>query len=122
FTVSLPVQAPAPADTIEAAPEPPAVPRRVLVGDDNVDAADTLAMLPGDFGHEVQTAYDGQAALDAGETFAPDTVLLDIGMPHLNGYDAARLMRHRPWGAAALIVATTGWGQPRDVQRAREAG
>ena len=72
--------------------------RRILVVDDNRDAADSLAMLLQIMGHEVRTAYDGLEAVEAAEAFRPDVVLLDIGMPKLNGYEACRRIREQPWG------------------------
>jgi CheY-like chemotaxis protein len=67
-------------------------------------------------------AHDGLAALDAASAFEPDVVLLDIGLPQLDGYDTARRMRQQPWGQAALLVAVTGWGQESDLERSRDAG
>jgi PAS domain S-box-containing protein len=96
--------------------------RRILVVDDNVDAAESLAALLRLTGHEVWTAYDGPAALDAARTRRPDTVLLDIGLPGLSGYDVARRLRTEPGLEQALLVAVTGWGQDEDRRRAREAG
>ena len=95
--------------------------RRVLVVDDNADAADSLAMLLQVHGDEVRVAYDGEEALFAEQEFKPDVLLLDIGMPKLSGYDVARRVRDAR-GPEVLIVAITGWGQDEDRQRAREAG
>ena len=95
--------------------------RRILVVDDNADAADSLAMLFQARGDDVRTAYDGVEALEAEADFRPDTILLDIGMPRLSGYDVARRVRDLR-GAAVLIVAITGWGQEQDRKRARDAG
>ena len=95
--------------------------RRVLVVDDNADAADSLAMLLQVRGEEVRVAYDGEEALAAEEGFEPHVVLLDIGMPKLSGYEVARRIRDRR-GPEVLIVAITGWGQEEDKLRAREAG
>jgi DNA-binding response OmpR family regulator len=95
--------------------------RRILVVDDNADAADSLAMLLQVRGDEVRIAYDGEEALDAEAKFTPEVVLLDIGMPKLSGYEVARRIRDRR-GIAVLIIAITGWGQEEDRQRAREAG
>ena len=95
--------------------------RRVLVVDDNADAADSLAMLLQVHGDEVRVAYDGEEALFAEQEFKPDVQLLDIGMPKLSGYDVARRVRDAR-GPEVLIVAITGWGQDEDRQRAREAG
>ena len=95
--------------------------RRVLVVDDNVDAADSLAMLLQVRGDEVRIAYDGEEALVAELDFRPEVVLLDIGMPKLSGYEVARRIRDAR-GPAVLIVAITGWGQDEDRQRAHDAG
>ena len=95
--------------------------RRVLVVDDNADAADSLAMLLQVRGDEVRVAYDGEEALFAEQEFKPDILLLDIGMPKLSGYDVARRVRDSR-GPGVLIVAITGWGQEDDRARAREAG
>lgn len=98
------------------------VPRRVLIADDNEDAAKSLSTLLEMMGHEARVAYDGLAAVEAAEHFRPEIVLLDIGMPKLDGYGAARRIAARPWASATLLVALTGWGQAADRQRAREAG
>jgi len=95
--------------------------RRVLVVDDNADAAESLAMLLEVNGDSVRVAYDGEGALAAEGDFHPDVILLDIGMPKLSGYDVARRIR-RARGSKVLIVAITGWGQEDDRRRAREAG
>jgi DNA-binding response OmpR family regulator len=95
--------------------------RRVLVVDDNQDAADSLAMLLAAYGDEVSTAYDGEQAVELDERHRPDIVLLDIGLPKMSGYDVARDIRRRR-GPGVLIVAITGWGQEEDRQRSREAG
>ncbi len=95
--------------------------RRILVVDDNADAADSLGMLLEVRGDNVRIAYDGLEALDAEADFRPEVVLLDIGMPKLSGYDVARRIREAR-GNAVLIVAITGWGQEDDRQRARDAG
>jgi PAS domain S-box-containing protein len=95
---------------------------RILVVDDNRDAAESLAMMLKLWGHETSTAFDGLAAQDAAEAFRPDVILLDIGMPVLNGYDACRRLRTRDWARQVAIVALTGWGQEDDRQRSREAG
>jgi PAS domain S-box-containing protein len=95
---------------------------RVLVVDDNRDAAESLALLLRLRGHEVRQAHDGFEALAAATAFHPDAVLLDIGLPGLNGYDVARRMRQEQWSRRALLIAVTGWGQEGDKQRSREAG
>ena len=100
----------------------PASVRRVLVVDDNQDAADSLAQLLELLGHDVRTAHDGEAGIAAAEAFLPDVVLLDIGMPKLNGYDACRRIRDQAWGSGMTLVAMTGWGQEEDKRRSLEAG
>jgi PAS domain S-box-containing protein len=123
FEIVLPFEAarviPPPA---EESGEVAGVARRVLVTDDNEDAAESLARMLRMMGHEVRIASDGEHCIAACEEFRPDVVLLDIGMPKMNGYDAARIIRSRPWGTDVLIVALTGWGQEEDRRRAREAG
>ncbi len=96
--------------------------RRILVVDDNRDAAMSLAMILRIMGNVTRTAHDGLEALEAAATFLPDLVLLDIGMPRLNGYDTARRMREQTWGKGVTLVALTGWGQEDDKQKAKEAG
>jgi len=94
---------------------------RVLVVDDNEDAANSLATLLEVMGYDVRTAYDGPEGIEAADTFHPAVALLDIGLPRLSGYDIARHVRqHR--GQGVLLVAITGWGQDEDRRRAREAG
>ena len=73
-------------------------------------------------GNETQTAFDGPSAIDMAASFKPAVVLLDIGLPGLNGYDVARRMRQEPWGKTVKLVAVTGWGQLEDRQRSKEAG
>jgi CheY-like chemotaxis protein len=105
------------------ASEPAAfTPRRILVVDDNRDAAESLALLLGITGNQTQTASDGLEAVEAAEKFKPDLVLLDIGLPKLNGYEACRRIRQAPWSARIQLVALTGWGQEEDRARAAEAG
>jgi CheY-like chemotaxis protein/two-component sensor histidine kinase len=96
--------------------------RRILVVDDNRDSADSLALMLRLKGNATQTAYDGLEAVEAAAAFRPDLVLLDIGMPKLNGYDAARRLRDQPWGRNIMLVALTGWGQEEDRRKSREAG
>lgn len=97
-------------------------PRRFLVVDDNQDSVKSLAMLLELTGNETRTAYDGLEAVEAAAAFRPDVILLDIGLPKLNGYEAARRIREQPWGKKVVLVALTGWGQDEDRQRSREAG
>ena len=85
--------------------------RRILVVDDNRDAAASLAMMLSLLGHDTRTAHDGLEAVELAEAFRPDVMLLDIGLPKLNGYDACRRIREQPWGQGMFIVAVTGWGQ-----------
>ena len=96
--------------------------RRILIADDNEDAADSLAMMLSMMGNETRTAPDGLAALAVGAAFAPEIVLLDIGMPKLNGYDAARRIRGEPWGERLILVALTGRSQDEDRRLSHEAG
>jgi PAS domain S-box-containing protein len=96
--------------------------RRVLVVDDNRDAADTLAALLELSGHEVKTAYGAREALEVSPEFRPEVVFLDIGMPEMNGFEVARRLRQHPQTREALLVAMTGWGQEEDRRRGREAG
>jgi signal transduction histidine kinase/DNA-binding response OmpR family regulator len=96
--------------------------RRVLIADDNEDCAESLAMLLRLKGYDVRTVSDGPQAIQMASQFLPEAVLLDIGMPTLNGYDVARMMREEPWGKHLLMIAQTGWGQARDRQRSQEAG
>ena len=102
--------------------EMPAGPCRVLVVDDNRDAAHSLAVMLRLGGHQVEVAHDGPQALGLAERLRPDVVLLDIGMPGMSGFDVARRLRASPWGRDVMLVAQTGWGQDEDRQRSREAG
>jgi PAS domain S-box-containing protein len=96
--------------------------RRKLVVDDNRDAAASLAMMLSLLGHDTRIAHDGLDALELAEAFRPELVLLDIGLPRLNGYDSCRRIRQQLWGKEILIVAVTGWGQEEDRRRSQEAG
>ncbi len=125
FIVRLPV-ATEPAVLEPAPPAGKAVaassPRRILVADDNEDAATTLAMILEILGHDVRIANDGAAAVTLAAAFRPEVVLLDIGMPKLNGYEACARIRAEPWAGAVTLVALTGWGQDEDRRRSHEAG
>jgi len=123
FVVRLPLRDPSPV-TSPPAPESaaPFGRRRVLVVDDNVDAAESLASLLNSQGHEARTAHDGAAGVEAAEAFRPDVVLMDLGMPKLNGYEAARRIRSTPWGRGVVLVALTGWGQDGDRALTADAG
>jgi signal transduction histidine kinase len=124
FVVRLPVVAAPSRPTPDAdnGKKPAVVKRRILVVDDNLDSAESLAMLLGITGHEVQTAHDGEEAVAAAETFRPEVVLLDIGLPKLNGYEAAHQIRQQPWGRKMALVALTGWGQEEDRRKSKQAG
>lgn len=95
---------------------------RILVVDDNVDAADSLAMLLRMMGSEVRIAYEGVGALRAAEEFRPEVALVDIGLPGMNGHEVAQAIRGTPWGSDVLLIATTGWSQPEDRDRSKQAG
>ncbi|HZN02764.1 MAG TPA: ATP-binding protein [Candidatus Polarisedimenticolia bacterium] len=95
---------------------------RMLVVDDNRDSAESLALLLKLTGHDTHTALDGEAAIRAAAENQPDVVLLDIGMPKLNGYDACKRIRSEPWGRDMILIAQTGWGQDDDRRRTEEAG
>jgi CheY-like chemotaxis protein len=110
-----------PQETEEAA-APTTLSRRILIVDDNKDAADSMALLVETAGHRVRTAYDGQEALDLASAFAPDVLLLDLGVPGLNGFEIARRIRRQPWGKTVSLIALTGWGQEQDRRRTAEAG
>jgi YD repeat-containing protein len=96
--------------------------RRVVVADDNRDGADSLTLVVEAFGCEVRTAYDGAGAVRETEAFRPHVVFLDLGMPGMDGLEAARLIRAGPGGDSVVLVALTGWGQERDRVATREAG
>jgi signal transduction histidine kinase/ActR/RegA family two-component response regulator len=97
-------------------------PRRVLVVDDNHDAAESLAMLLMLMGSEVKTAHNGLEALKLAADYLPELILLDIGMPVMNGYETARSIRQKAWGSKVVLVALTGWGQDEDRHKSEEAG
>jgi PAS domain S-box-containing protein len=126
FVVTLPCRA---ADMAQPAASPPAeaaggaaVSRKILVADDNQDAANTLALLLRLAGHDVRTAHGGHAALTLAGEFHPEFALLDIGMPDLNGYEVAKQLRLTDDGKNLRLIALTGWGQDEDKRRARDAG
>ena len=124
FLVRLPLAAAA-ATPRDAANQPTHVAARrlrILVVDDNEDAADSLTMLLETLGHELATAHDGAGALDLAAGFHPDVALLDVGMPGMDGYELARRLRADPAQQGLLLAAMTGWGEERDRERAREAG
>ena len=96
--------------------------RRVLIADDNRDAAESLSLLLEFSGHEVRVAHLGRTAVSLAQTFRPDIALLDIGMPDLSGYEVARALRQESWAGNLQLIALTGWGQDDDRRRALEAG
>ncbi|HYC56405.1 MAG TPA: ATP-binding protein [Candidatus Binatia bacterium] len=96
--------------------------RRILIVDDNQDSTESLAMLLKLKGNETHTAFDGMQAVQTAEAVRPDLILMDIGMPKLNGYDAARRIRQEPWGKNLVLIALTGWGQQEDLEKSRQAG
>jgi PAS domain S-box-containing protein len=125
FTVRLPAgpRVEEPADIEEEADAPVAgAGMKILVVDDNRDAADTCAALLELSGHHVQTAYTGRRALELAETFRPHALLMDIGLPDFDGYQLAAKVRAAPWGRAIILIAVTGWGQEEDRRRAFDAG
>ncbi|HEY3729830.1 MAG TPA: response regulator [Steroidobacteraceae bacterium] len=109
-------------DAAQVLAGPPVAARRILVADDNLDALETLAQLLQLGGHEIHKAVDGVEALETATRVRPDLVLLDIGMPGMDGYEVARRIRSQPWGRQPTLVALTGWGQENDRKRSREAG
>jgi signal transduction histidine kinase len=126
FIVRLPVvdtlaqsSLPAERSTVEPAHFSPS---RILVVDDNRDSVETLGMVLKLQGHDVHTARDGLEAVQAAAAFRPNLVLLDIGLPKMNGYEAARRIREHEWGKSMALIAMTGWGQEEDKRRAFEAG
>jgi PAS domain S-box-containing protein len=126
FTVTLPlfeVQADAsPTAPIADGPGGQGPRRRILVVDDNRDAADSLAVMLRLMENDVRTVYDGFAAVETAERFRPEIILMDVGMTRLSGLDATRQIRAQPWGHAMVIIALTGWGQENDRERSRAAG
>jgi PAS domain S-box-containing protein len=125
FSVRLPVVpalAGEPQDEFVDTKTVPSPRRRILVVDDNRDSANSLSMLLRIMGNDAQTAHDGLEALDVGAAFEPDVILLDIGMPKLDGYETARRIRQQAWGKNVVLVAQTGWGQAGDKQRSQEVG
>jgi PAS domain S-box-containing protein len=124
FAIRLPVllDVPKPLSPPAVSKPTPAGRLRILIVDDSPDGADSLAMLLEFGGHETHQAYDGLEAIEAAERLHPDVVLLDIGLPRMNGYEACRRIREQPWGRDLVLVALTGWGQEEDRNRSREAG
>jgi PAS domain S-box-containing protein len=123
FIVRMPVIQSSQSKPVESVAAPtPGVPHRILIVDDHPDSATSLAMMLQMEGHQTQTAFDGMEAVRVAGEFRPDVILLDIGMPKLNGYDTCRIIRAQPWGKDLTIVALTGWGQDEDRRRSKAAG
>jgi PAS domain S-box-containing protein len=125
FTVVLPIvpdPSPKPAEVIMVDHDESGIKRKILVVDDNRDAAQGLARLLELSGNEVSLAFDGEGAIESVESNRPGVVLMDIGMPKVNGYDAAIRIRSQSWGKSVVLVALTGWGQAEDRRRTKEAG
>ncbi len=125
FLVTLPILSPAAAQAdaamaLAAGPEPTGL--RILVVDDNADSAASMAIICEVIGNQVRAAHDGLQAIQAAESFRPQVILMDIGMPRLNGYEACRRLRETDWGRTMTIVALTGWGQDEDRRQSAEAG
>ncbi len=124
FVLYLPVVTDDPV-VITPEPEPAATkpgPWRVMVVDDNQDSAKSLSLLLKYAGHQIQTAHDGREALAQAQKLKPHIILLDIGLPEMNGHDVCRAIRKELWGKAMIIIALTGWGQVEDRRRSHEAG
>ena len=124
FTVRLPTSAP---ETVQrpgdhGVQSTPSSRRRVLVVDDNLDGAASMAMMLKLLGNEVTTAHDGLEAVATANSFRPDVILMDIGLPHLNGLEATRQIRDQSWGQLMTIIALTGWGQENDREQSKQAG
>jgi CheY-like chemotaxis protein len=124
FIVRLPLSVDSTAPVLAAprAAVPAPVTRRVLIVDDSEDGADSLGMLLEIVGHQIWKAYDGAAALALAERVRPDVVVLDIGLPVMNGFEACRQIRQAPWGKDIVMVALTGWGQDEVRREALDAG
>ena len=125
FVVRLPVirgpSSARPRASREHEPTAPAASRRILVVDDHRASADGLGKLLRIKGHDVRTAHDGLAAVEVADEFRPDVVLLDIGLPKMNGYEVAQRIRQQPWGQGMVLIAVTGWGQEADRRHSQEA-
>ena len=120
--VAITVRATPTGGSVEDDSATPTARRRILVVDDNVDSANTMAQLLEVLGNDVRTAHDGEAAIAVAAQLRPDLVIMDLGMPRLNGYEAARRIREQPWGARIVMVALTGWGHADAVEASVHAG
>ncbi|PZO20871.1 MAG: hybrid sensor histidine kinase/response regulator, partial [Leptolyngbya foveolarum] len=125
FVVRLPVFVPPPQEPPPKSDGPKATALsgcRILVVDDNRDSVESLEMWLQLKGNDIRTAYDGLEAVEVAAAFLPEVILLDIGLPKLNGYEVARRIRQQPWGRDMMLVALTGWGQDDDRRLSQEAG
>jgi CheY-like chemotaxis protein len=124
FTVRLPVLTAEsqPLGRSEKEEAAPVSNHRILIVDDNRDSADSLGLMLRMMGNDTSTAYDGEEAVTAATAFRPDVILLDIGLPKLNGYEACRRIREQPWDKGIVLIALTGWGQADDIRRSHQAG
>jgi signal transduction histidine kinase len=122
FVITVPLCEIAPAQQAALQVDVPRIRSRVVIIDDNRDAARTMSMLVDELGGSARAAYDAASGLEAVQEFRPDIVFLDIGMPGMDGYEACRRIRRQPSDRHVVVVAVTGWGQPQDRQRALEAG
>lgn len=123
FTVCLPLAtAPHEERAKQERPSADKLRRSILLADDNRDAAESLATMLRLSGNDVYIAHDGMEAVERAETIRPEVILMDVGMPRLNGYDATRRIRAHDWASSTIIIALTGWGQESDRRKSREAG
>jgi CheY-like chemotaxis protein len=124
FTVTLPVMAALASDRGDAPAVPASeqAPSRIMLVDDNVDFATSLALLLQTLGHEVRVAHDASEALAIAVKFAPEFAFLDLGLPRVSGYELARQLRANPATERIVLIALSGWGQQQDRDRSREAG
>jgi PAS domain S-box-containing protein len=124
FTVRLPLvqSARAARSSAAASPAEPASKRRILIADDNHDVLESFEVMLRMLGHEVATATDGLEVLEKAAKFWPEIVVLDVGMPKLDGFETARRLREQPWGRDAVLIAITGWGSEKDKKQSAEAG
>jgi CheY-like chemotaxis protein len=127
FTVRLPVPSiafPESPSVVDEAASPlrEGSKRRILFADDNRDVVESFEMILRTLGHEVETALDGMEALTKADDFRPDVIVLDVGMPRLDGYETAKRIRQRTWARDVVLIAVTGWGNEKDKLRSAEAG
>jgi CheY-like chemotaxis protein len=96
--------------------------RRILIADDNPDVLESFEVMLRMLGHDVATACDGIEVLEKAAQFSPEVIVLDLGMPHMDGFETARRLRQQPWGRDAVLIAVTGWGHEKDKKQSAEAG